>query len=79
MNSVIGTTIFGVITLAICAFIWIAGGKAQKEIEEKKRLEEERQKQELIKARAQVTGPKQVGKIELTEVVGVQAFITSIV
>ena len=35
MNSVIGTTIFGVITLAICAFIWIAGGKAQKEIEEK--------------------------------------------
>ena len=37
MNSVIGTTIFGVITHAICAFIWIAGGKAQKEIEEKKR------------------------------------------
>ena len=37
MNSVIGTTIFGVITLAICAFIWIAGGKAQKKKKKKKR------------------------------------------
>lgn len=37
----------------------------EKEIEEKRRLEEERQRLEVIKAKATVTGPKQVGKIEL--------------
>lgn len=37
----------------------------EKEIEEKRRLEEEKLKQELIKARANVTGPKTVGKINL--------------
>lgn len=37
----------------------------EKEIEDKRRLEEERQRQELIKAKAVVTGPKQVGKIDL--------------
>lgn len=37
----------------------------EKEIEDKKRADEARQQQEIIKARATVTGPKQVGKIEL--------------
>ncbi len=37
----------------------------EREIEEKKRLEEERQRLEVIKAKAVVTGPKQVGKIDL--------------
>jgi len=37
----------------------------EKEIEDKKKLEEERQRLEVIKAKAIVTGPKQVGKIEL--------------
>ena len=37
----------------------------EKEIEDKKRLEEERQRLEVIKAKAVVSGPKQVGKIEL--------------
>jgi len=37
----------------------------EKEIEDKKKLEEERQRLEVIKAKAVVTGPKQVGKIEL--------------
>jgi translation initiation factor IF-2 len=37
----------------------------EKEIEDKKKLEEERQRLEVIKAKAVVTGPKQVGKIDL--------------
>ena len=37
----------------------------EKEIEDKKRLEEERQRLEVIKAKAVVTGPKQVGTIDL--------------
>lgn len=37
----------------------------EKEIEDKKKVEEERQRLEVIKAKAFVTGPKQVGKIEL--------------
>ena len=38
----------------------------EKEIEDKRKLEEARhQQQEVIKARASVTGPKQVGKIDL--------------
>lgn len=37
----------------------------EKELEEKRRAEEERQKQEIIKARAVVAGPKTLGKIEL--------------
>ena len=37
----------------------------EKELEDKKKLEEERQRLEVIKAKAVVTGPKQVGKIEL--------------
>jgi len=37
----------------------------EREIEEKRKAEEERQKIELIKAKAIVTGPKQVGKIDL--------------
>ncbi len=38
----------------------------EKEIEDKRRLEESRQ-QEVIKAKATVTGPRQVGKIELNK------------
>ncbi len=39
----------------------------EKEIEDKRKLEEIRhQQQDIIKARATVTGPKQVGKIDLT-------------
>src|SRR6478672_6798267 len=37
----------------------------EKEIEDKRKLEEARQQQEIIKARATVTGPKQIGKIDL--------------
>jgi len=37
----------------------------EKEIEDKRKLDEERQRQEVIKARATVTGPKQVGTIDL--------------
>jgi translation initiation factor IF-2 len=37
----------------------------EKEIEDKRKLEEARQQQEVIKARATVTGPRQVGKIDL--------------
>ena len=37
----------------------------EKEIEDKKKLEEERQRLDVIKAKAVVTGPKQVGKIDL--------------
>jgi translation initiation factor IF-2 len=37
----------------------------EKEIEDKRRLEEVRQQQEVIKAKATVTGPRQVGKIDL--------------
>ena len=37
----------------------------EKEIEDKKKQEEERHRLEVIKAKAVVTGPKQVGKIEL--------------
>ncbi|WP_282787844.1 translation initiation factor IF-2 [Flavobacterium croceum] len=37
----------------------------EKELEEKRKQEEERQRLEVIKAKAVVTGPKQVGKIEL--------------
>ncbi|MBL7885557.1 MAG: translation initiation factor IF-2 [Flavobacterium sp.] len=37
----------------------------EREIEEKRKQEEERQRLEVIKAKAVVTGPKQVGKIEL--------------
>jgi translation initiation factor IF-2 len=37
----------------------------EKEIEDKRKLEEERQNAELIKARVVVTAPKQVGKIDL--------------
>ncbi|WP_333878561.1 translation initiation factor IF-2 [Flavobacterium sp.] len=37
----------------------------EKEIEDKRKQEEERQRLELIKAKAVVTGPKQVGKIDL--------------
>jgi len=37
----------------------------EKEIEDKRKLDEERQRQEVIKARAVVTGPKQVGTIDL--------------
>lgn len=37
----------------------------EKEIEDKRRAEEARQQQEVIKAKATVTGPRQVGKIEL--------------
>jgi translation initiation factor IF-2 len=37
----------------------------EKEIEDKRKADEERQNQELIKAKASVTGPKQVGKIDL--------------
>ncbi len=38
----------------------------EREIEEKRKAEEERQKREVIKAKATVTGPIQVGKIDLT-------------
>jgi translation initiation factor IF-2 len=37
----------------------------EKEIEDKRKVEEERQRLEVIKAKAVVSGPKQVGKIEL--------------
>ena len=37
----------------------------EKEIEDKRKLDEERQQQELIKAKAVVSAPKQVGKIDL--------------
>jgi translation initiation factor IF-2 len=37
----------------------------EKEIEDKRKLDEERQRLELIKAKAVVSGPKQVGKIDL--------------
>ena len=37
----------------------------EKEIEDKKKIEEERQRLEVIKAKAVVSGPKQVGKIDL--------------
>ena len=37
----------------------------EKEIEDKRKIEEERQRLEVIKAKAVVSGPKQVGKIEL--------------
>ncbi len=37
----------------------------EKEIEDKKKLEEERQRLEVIKAKTVVSGPKQVGKIDL--------------
>lgn len=37
----------------------------EKEIEDKRRLDEERQRNEVIKAKANVTGPKQVGTIDL--------------
>lgn len=37
----------------------------EKDLEEKRRAEDERQKQEIIKAKATVTGPKTLGKIEL--------------
>ncbi|MEC4003237.1 translation initiation factor IF-2 [Flavobacterium sp. SUN052] len=37
----------------------------EKEIEDKKKLEDERQRLEVIKAKAVVSGPKQVGKIDL--------------
>ncbi|MEO0046705.1 MAG: hypothetical protein RL705_1896 [Bacteroidota bacterium] len=37
----------------------------EKEIEDKRKADEERQRLELIKAKAVVTGPKQVGKIDL--------------
>ncbi len=40
----------------------------EREIEEKRKQEEERQRLEVIKARATVSGPKQVGKIELDPV-----------
>jgi len=40
----------------------------EKEIEDKRKLDEERQRQEVIKARATVTGPKQVGTIDLNPV-----------
>ena len=46
----------------------------EKEIEVKRKLDEERQQQqELIKAKAVVTGPKQVGKIELEPKAPIQA------
>ncbi|MES2812431.1 MAG: translation initiation factor IF-2 [Bacteroidota bacterium] len=38
------------------------------ELEEKRKLEEERARQEVIKAKASVTAPKQVGKIDLNPV-----------
>ncbi len=37
----------------------------EKEIEDKRKLDEERQRQEVIKAKAVVSGPKQVGTIDL--------------
>jgi translation initiation factor IF-2 len=37
----------------------------EKEIEDKRKADEERQQQEIIKAKATVTGPKQVGTIDL--------------
>lgn len=37
----------------------------EKDLEEKRRAEDERQKQEIIKAKATVSGPKTLGKIEL--------------
>lgn len=37
----------------------------EKEIEDKRKQEEERQQHELIKAKVTITGPKQIGKIEL--------------
>jgi len=37
----------------------------EKEIEDKRKADEERQRLELIKAKAVVTGPKQIGKIDL--------------
>jgi translation initiation factor IF-2 len=39
----------------------------EKEIEDKRKADEERQRLELIKAKAVVTGPKQVGKIDLEQ------------
>ena len=39
----------------------------EKEIEEKKKADEERQRLEVIKAKAVVTGPKQVGSIDLNQ------------
>jgi translation initiation factor IF-2 len=38
----------------------------EKEIEDKKKLEEERQRLEVIKAKTVVSGPKQVGRIDLS-------------
>jgi len=37
----------------------------EKEIEDKRKIDEERQRQEVIKAKAVVTGPKQIGTIDL--------------
>ncbi len=37
----------------------------EKEIEDKRKVEEERQRLDVIKAKAVVTGPKQIGKIDL--------------
>ncbi len=37
----------------------------EKEIDDKRKVDEERQRQEVIKAKANVTGPVQVGKIDL--------------
>jgi translation initiation factor IF-2 len=45
----------------------------EKEIEDKRKQEEERQRLELIKAKAVVTGPKQVGKIDLEPKAPVEA------
>ena len=45
----------------------------EKEIEDKKKLDEERQRLEVIKAKAVVTGPKQVGKIDLEPKVASQS------
>ncbi len=42
----------------------------EKDLEEKRRAEDERQKQEIIKAKATVTGPKTLGKIELNPIKG---------
>ena len=41
--------------------------KREKEIEDKRKLDEARQQAELIKAKTVVAGPKQIGKIDLNQ------------
>ncbi len=37
LSQSLGTIIFGIITMAILAYIWIAGGRAEKRLADKNR------------------------------------------